>query len=283
MITGVLVSIHGEFENRIQIMKDQIKSKDVKLSVIVVNYKTDDSILDLLRGISPNPSIETVIVDNSPENTLEKKLPKRHDLLYFFPDANLGFSRGNNFGISKSHGDWFFLLNSDTVTNTKDILRLLNETNKNKFLVSCPRLIQPGGVVQNNIGYFDRFFRNPINYIFARPRLINCTKISTNTTADLLTGAAMLIHKSVFEKVGLLDDKKFFMYFEDIDFSYRLYKAGMKILYCPSVSITHLGGASSDQDIRQKNKNYQHGLQTYLKKHRGALINWINNIFHFLS
>ena len=93
----------------------------------------------------------------------------------------------------------------------------------------------------------------------------------------------MLIHKSVFEKIGLLDDKKFFMYFEDIDFSYRLHKAGIKVLYCPKIKIIHLGGASSDQDTRQKNKNYQHGLQTYLNKHRGSVICWINNIFHCLS
>lgn len=264
-------------------MKNQINCKDVKLSVIVVNYKTDDLILDLLRGISPNPLVEIMIVDNSPENTLEKKLPKRHNLLYHFADANLGFSGGNNLGISRAKGEWFFLLNSDTITSTKDILHLMNITIKNKFLVSCPKLIQPDGIVQNNVGDFNSFFKNPINYIFARPRLINCTNILTNTTVDLLTGAAMLIHKSVFEKVGFLDDKNFFMYFEDIDFSFRLHGAGIKVLFCPEVKIIHFGGASSDQDTRQKNINYQKGLQTYLTKNRGFLINTINNLFHFLA
>ena len=264
-------------------MKKRIRCKDTKLSIIIVNYKTDGLILDLLSGITPDPSIETVIVDNSPKNILEKKLPKRHDLHYFFANSNLGFSGGNNLGISKAKGEWLFLLNSDTLTNTKDILRLLSITVKNNKVVSCPKLVQPGGVVQNNIGYFDKFIKNPINFIFARPRLIDCKRISTNTKADMLTGAAMLVHRSVFDKIGLLDDKNFFMYFEDIDFSYRLHKSGIGVLYCPSISITHLGGASSDQDTRQKNKNYQHGLQSYLKKHRGSLISWINNIFHFLS
>ena len=254
-----------------------------KLSIVIINYQTDNLVLDLLKGIKSNKLIEIILVDNSSKNTLEKKLPRRRDLHYLFTGKNLGFSGGNNLGISKARGEWLFLLNSDTVTNNSDILRLLKTTIDEKYLVSCPKLIQPNGGVQNNIGYFDKFFTNPTNKIFVRPRLINCTDISDNTPVDLLTGTAMLIHKSVFEKIGYLDDKNFFMYFEDIDFSYRLYKAGIKVLYCPSVKIIHLGGASSNQNSTQKNKNYQHGLQTYLKKHRGIFINWINNIFHFLS
>ena len=254
-----------------------------KLSIVIVNYQTDGLVLDLLRGIKSNGLIEIILVDNSPKNTLEKKLPRREDLHYLFTGENLGFSGGNNLGISKARGEWLFLLNSDTVTNNSDILRLLKTTINEKYLVSCPKLIRPNGTVQNNIGYFDKFFTNPTNKIFARPRLINCTNISENTPVDLLTGTAMLIHKSVFEKIGYLDDKNFFMYFEDIDFSYRLYKTRIKALYCPGVKIIHLGGASSNQNSMQKNKNYQHGLQMYLKKHRGIVINYINNVFHLFS
>jgi len=120
-------------------------------------------------------------------------------------------------------------------------------------------------------------------FLFARPRFLHCQNIDRPSVVDFLTGAVMLIHRSVFDIVGTLDDKNFFMYFEDLDFSYRLHEAGIKILYCPEVKIIHLGGASSDQDTRQKNKNYQHGLTAYLKKHRGDFAVWINNKFHFLS
>lgn len=260
--------------------KNVIKTK---LSIVIVNYKTDDLILDLLKGLKKDASIEIIIVDNSPQETLEKKLPTRSDLRYFYTGKNLGFSGGNNYGISRSKGEWLFLLNSDIKTNTEDINKLLRITAESGYVVSAPRLVQPDGQIQDNVGYFDSFFQNPINFIFARPRKINCSSIDKSLTVDYLTGAAMLIHKSVFEKAGFLDDKHFFMYFEDIDFSQRLNRTGFGVLYLPQIKITHFGGASSDQDSRQKKINYQSGLNTYLRLQRGLLIATINKILHVLK
>jgi len=237
----------------------------------------------LLEKLKPHAGVEIIVVDNSPTDSLRTKLPKRSDLTYLFANANLGFSGGNNLGLASAKGEWIFLLNSDTLVSTRDILRLLSVTQKKKLKVSAPQLIQLDGKIQNNVGYFDSLLQNPANYIFARPRFETCSEIEKALVTDLLTGAAMLIHRSVIDKIGSLDDKRFFMYYEDIDFSYRLNHAGIRVLYYPDVKVIHFGGASSDQDTRQKNKNYQQGLNTYLKKHRGPLINWLNNIFHFLS
>ena len=248
------------------------------LSIISVNFKTDKLVLDLLGELEPYKGVEIIIVDNSPVNTLEEILPKRKDLSYFFTGKNLGFSGGNNFGIKRAKGEWLLLLNSDALVSTSELLKLLEVTRKENYLVSAPRLIQPDGKIQNNIGCFDSFGKNPVSHIFARPRFLNCSKIKENTKCDLLTGAAMLIHRSLLDKVGLLDDKNYFMYFEDIDFSYRLYRAGVKVLYVPGIKVIHLGGASSDQDSRQKNVNYQRGLKSYLIKNRGILVYYLNKI-----
>ena len=254
-----------------------------ELSVIILNYKTDQMVIDLIGGLIPDPRMEILVVDNSPENTLESKLSRRSDLSCFYTGSNSGYSGGNNYGIEKARGEWILILNSDTKTNTSDLLKLLEITKKNPVLVSTPRLIQPDGVIQDNVGFLDPIYINPTNAIFARPRFIKAEEIKENIFVDCLTGAAMLVHKTVFEKIGLLDDKKFFMYFEDMDFSQRLKRAGIKVLYIPSVSIIHYGGASSDQDSRQKNINYQNGLKTYLKKHRGRFITFINEKLHLLS
>lgn len=259
------------------------KEKTIELSIITINFKTDDLILDLLKKLKRHSGVEIIIVDNSPEDSLREKLPKRSDIKYLFAGKNLGFSGGNNLGLAEAKGEWLFLLNSDTLVSTRDILRLLSYTKKHKYLVAAPKLIQLDSKTQDNIGLFDSFFTNPINSIFARPRFLACRDIQKPVEADLLTGAAMLIHNSIFRNIGLLDDKNFFMYFEDLDFSYRLHQSKIKVLYYPDVKIIHFGGASSDQDARQKNKNYQQGLNTYLTKHRGVIINSINQFFHFLS
>lgn len=258
------------------------EKENPRLSIITINYKTDDLILDLLKSLTPDPKIEIIIIDNSPENTLEKKLPIRNDLTYFFVNKNLGFSGGNNLGISKAKGEWVFLLNSDTKVNTSEILKMFDITVNNPVLVSTAKLIQPNGDTQNSVGFFDPVWINPANYVFGRPRLLICEDINEDTLVDYATGTNLMIHRSVFDKVGFLDDKNFFMYFEDVDFCFRLHREGIKILFIPEIKILHYGGASSDQNMRQKNVNYQNGLRSYLIKNRGRLIYFINSLFHFL-
>ncbi len=259
------------------------KLKRTQLSIIIINYQTDDLVLNLLQGLGVDADVEIILVDQSPINTLETKLPKRNDQRYFFVGKNLGFSGGNNYGVAQSRGEWILLLNSDTLVSSSSIRKLISITKENDCLVSAPKLAGSDARVQNNVGFFDSFRRSPINFLFARPRFIDCSAIKKIIEVDLLTGAAMLIHRSVFDKIGLLDEKNFFMYFEDIDFSMRLHNSGIKVLYVPDVEINHLGGGSSNHDMSEKNKNYLNGLSKYLRKHRGNMIEWLNNRLHFLS
>jgi hypothetical protein len=259
------------------------KEKEINLSIITINYQTDKLVTDLLTKLTPKVGVEILIVDNSPTDSLRDKLPKRTDIRYYFTGKNLGFSGGNNFGLARARGEWLLLLNSDMLVTSAELLRLLDHTKRQGCLISAPRLIQPDGQIQNNVGYFDSFFKHPLNYLFARPRFLKCSSVKEPTHVDLLTGAAMLIHDSVFKQIGLLDEKNFFMYYEDIDFSYRLHQKGIPVLYDPDVKIIHFGGASSDQDTRQKNRNYQHGLNVYLKKHRSSLAPVLNSLFHFFT
>lgn len=252
------------------------------LSVITINYKTDSLLLKLVKGLKMNPMVEIIVVDNSPQNTLEKSLPKRTDLTYLYSGKNLGFSGGNNLGISKAKGEWLLLLNSDTQVDTKSILKWIGVVEDSQYKASAPMLVGADKKIQNNVGYFDNFQKNPVNYIFARPRFVEASKLTKATEVDLMTGAAMLIHRSILSQVSL-DEKNFFMYFEDIDFSLQLYNKDIKVLYTPEVKITHLGGASSDQDTRVKNNNYQLGLKSYLVKNRGYLIYYLNKLFRFLT
>lgn len=246
-----------------------------QVSVIILNYRTDQLVLDLLKSLGNKPEIEVIVVDNSPENTLENKL-KNFSGKYYFTGRNLGFSGGNNFGIKKASAPWILLLNSDTITTSEDILKLLVITKQKGAKVAAPKLVGKDGNVQNNVGFFDSFFKHPVNWLFVRPRFINCVQVGQEQEVDLLTGATMLIQKDVFGQVGFLDDKNYFMYFEDIDFSYRLHQKGIKVLYVPQVKITHFGGGSSDLDQKQKTNNYYTGLDNYLLKFRGRVIQLLN-------
>lgn len=249
-------------------------------SIIILNYKTDDLVVKLIERLSPSNNWEIIVVDNNPDKSIVHRLPSA--VQYISTGRNLGYAGGNNVGIKASKGEWILIANSDIELTMDQINCLVTEAEKTHNSVVAPALISKDGSAQQSVGYFDSLNKNIINYMFARPRFITASS-SQNMDVDLVTGACILVKEDVFDKVGMFDDKTFFMYFEDIDWSLRLKNAGIPILYVPTVKVVHYGGASSDQDARQKNKNYQEGLRKYIRKQRGILVEKINNVLGLLK
>jgi hypothetical protein len=84
---------------------------------------------------------------------------------------------------------------------------------------------------------------------------------------EVLSGAFMMIKKSVLDKTGGFDEQ-FFMYAEDIDLSYRIDKAGLSNYYLPATTIIHFKGESTQKDIRYV-KMFYSAMQLFIKKHFG--------------
>ena len=249
-------------------------------SIIILNYKTNDLVLQLIHKLSPSNNWHIIVVDNSPDKSIVNSLSST--VQYISTGKNLGYAGGNNLGIKESKGEWVLIANSDIEISINQIDTLVKEADKNNSSIATPQLISKDGSQQQSVGYFDSLLANPINSVFARPRFI--TPINDqNMQVDLVTGACILVKKHVFDIVGMFDDKTYFMYFEDIDWSLRLKKTGIPILYVPSVKIIHYGGASSDQDAHQKNTNYQQGLKNYIRKHRGVIVEKINEMCGFFK
>lgn len=248
------------------------------VSVIIVNYQTPRLIDELLLSLGQDQAIEIILIDNSPVDELSATINNQYPYVqYIFNNANVGFAAAVNEGIKMSQGEWVFILNSDANTTCQEILRLVEIATHNKARVAAPKLIGEDGMGQPTVGMFDGFFRSPVNAVLGRPRMLDSNKIMKQTWVDIATGGAMLVHKSVFKDVGLLDESNFFMYFEDIDFSYRLKRKQISILFVPEVSMLHLGGQSANQDTTAKSDNYTRSLGKYLKKHRTNIVSDINN------
>lgn len=258
---------------------EHTSQKTPLVSVIILNYRTDEMTYRLVEKLADN-DIEIILVDNSSSTTLKEKVAKLNHVYYTDPDKNLGFAGGVNFGIKQIRGEWIFLLNSDADTDIQTIKTLLNKCLAAHMKVAAPRLVGNDGTIETNVGLFSGFLEHPINWLFLRPRFV---LPNTDTKVHTATGGALLIHKSVIETVGLLDEENFFMYFEDMDYSYRLHDKDISILYVPTCVIKHIGGGSSDKNPTQKKQSYLTSLDRYLLKHRGPFVLWLNKIFHFLS
>lgn len=236
--------------------------------------------LNSLKGEVDNLDACVVIVDNDSQDDSADQInewilaeDKKHKFKLVDSPSNTGFSGGNNAGINAVSADYYLLLNSDTIVRP-GAFEILLETLKNTpeaGLVGA-RLEWPDGKPQESCFHFhtpiSEFLKASSIGLFSR--LLN-RYIVARPVADRaeyyqwVSFACVLIRGQVIKDVGLLDDK-FFMYFEDVEFSYRAKKAGWKVIYQPNAHVVHLRGGSSplksQAQLRKKLPRYFYESRT---------------------
>ncbi|MET0299341.1 MAG: glycosyltransferase family 2 protein [Flavitalea sp.] len=154
-------------------------------------------------------------------------------------ETNLGFTGGNNWGMRQAKGDFVFVVNNDTEV-TPELLDVLLEPfyNDPTIGVTCPKIRYYSNP---NIIQYAGF--NPINMYTGRGTAVGSHEEDKgqHDVSGFTHGAhgcAMLISREVIEKVGMFPEK-FFIYYEEWDWSSRILKAGYKIYYQAKGLIYH--------------------------------------------
>ena len=212
----------------------------VDLSIIIVNWNTCDLLRDCLASIHSKPcrtEFEVYVVDNaSSDDSVSMTRRDFPGVNVIESGGNLGYARGNNLAMRVSRGRDVLLLNSDTVIDP-DVLPAtidLLHGDPSIGVLGCA-LVGLDGVRQNSAGY-----RYPSGPWVGGPKqmlgdgLIECAHV---------WGAYQLVRREVIEQVGMLDED-FFMFYEDVDWCWKIHEAGWKIAYDPNHSIVHIARAS---------------------------------------
>jgi len=200
------------------------------VSIITVNYNNTVVTLDLLRSIENLhlKDVEVVVVDNGSRDNPGPLLKGHYPWITFVrSDINLGFAGGNNLGIRRAKGEYFFFINNDTEF-THDILgRMVGLLEANTEIgVLCPVLY-----------YYDD--PNAMQYAGFTPfNKVTCRNqcVTTFPTADsnglsftsFPHGAAMMIPRRVVYKVGIMPET-YFLYYEEHDWAEMIKREGLKI------------------------------------------------------
>ena len=232
----------------------------MKLSVIIVNYNVKhflEQCLHSVRKAAVGLDCEVFVVDNnSVDGSVQMVEEKFPEVLIIANHENVGFSKANNQAIRLSKGEYALLLNPDTVVEDdtfKKIVSFMDEhedagglgvkmvDGKGNFLPESKRGLPTSTVAFYKIFGLSRLF--PKSKTFGQYHLSYLDKDKTHEV-DILSGAFMLLRRSVLDKTGLLDES-YFMYGEDIDLSYRILKAGYKNYYYPDARIIHYKGEST--------------------------------------
>ena len=228
-----------------------------KLSIIIVNYNTDDLTIQAVDSVIKfvsNVSYEIIVIDNnSPIKTkLDSLLRGKPNTTFYQLETNIGFGRANNYAYSKSKGEYIFLLNSDAYLMDDSLEKMISFMDKDKNQkIACL-----GGTLYDNEGNLNRAYGN----FYTKQNILSDFKLSKDDRikdgvvnfsiskeVDYIIGAAVLIRNSVIQKLGLFS-KKYFMYYEDMDLAFRYKKNGFFSVVNPSFKFVHIGGQSGYQN-----------------------------------
>ncbi|MBX2966283.1 MAG: glycosyltransferase family 2 protein [Cyclobacteriaceae bacterium] len=212
------------------------------ISIITINYNSLKVTCEFLESTKrlQYDNFEIIVIDNASQEDPTEVISSRFPEVNLIVNSkNLGFTGGNNTGMAIAKGDYFFIVNNDTEVTDNLLDELLKPFHKDASI----------GVVSPKIKYFAHpniiqyAGFTEINPITGRNKTIGDKENDqgqhdTPGYTSYAHGAAMFLKKEVVEKTGMFADI-FFLYYEELDWSARIQRAGFRIYYQPSAVIYH--------------------------------------------
>lgn len=252
----------------------------MQLSVVILNYNVRYFLEQCLLSVqkaTQNIEAEIIVVDNnSPDDSCKMVCERFPDVVLIENKENLGFPKGNNIGVEKASGKFLCILNPDTVVaeDTFEKLIAFAETKDNLGIVGCKLIDGTGnflpeskrGVPTPMVSFskiFSLYKLFPKNKTFGKYYASHLTEKQTGNV-EVLVGAFMFLERRTYLEVGGFDER-YFMYGEDIDFSFSVLKTDRKNFYFPETTVIHYKGESTSRDKKYL-KRFQQGMDLFYEK-----------------
>ena len=219
----------------------------MKLSVIILNYNVqyflEQCILSVQRSLKSIDSEIIVIDNNSPDDSCAMVKAKFPEITLIENKENVGFSKANNQAVKIAKGEYVCILNPDTAVAEDTFVKALF------YAESISNLGALGIYLMDGTGsYLPESKRNlptpkaSLLKLFGSGKSYYANHIAPKGDGEVavLVGAFMLLKRKVYNEVNGFDED-YFMYGEDIDFSYKITKAGYKNHYLGHGLLSHKG------------------------------------------
>lgn len=220
--------------------------------------------LDALRETIDPDAHEVIVVDNASSDGMAAMLAA-HPLSprTIRNEENFGFARACNQGADAARGEFVLFLNNDTVPQP-DWLEPLIEIVRREPAVAAvgSRLLYPdSNLIQHAGAAFD-----PDPYHLWRGFPADWPEANQQRDVEAVTGACLLVRRSVFEDLGRFDER-YMNGYEDIDFCQRLREKGHRIVYCPASVVLHHESMTEGR-MNHENRNYRLFMQRWRERLR---------------
>jgi len=251
------------------------------ITIVIVNWNTRDLLRDCLKSIYKTVrdiTFEIIVVDNASCDSSVAMVRKEFPGVRIMENSrNLGFAAANNRAFAVMQGRYVLLLNTDTVLTGDAVHELFAfMENHDNAAMAGGQLLNRDGSRQNSIANFPTVFTLLMNmslleYMFPEKYPSKRYEHKDPLEVESVIGACMIVRKKAMDEVGTLDERYFF-FFEETDWAYRMGVAGWKVYHVPSARIYHLQGQSIGQNIRSRIEFYRSRYK-FFSKWRGRFYN----------
>lgn len=262
------------------------------IDIVIINWNSGNLLRVCIDSIIHNKNIIYVrnifVLDNNSCDNSIALIPTHNKVKIIKNNQNLGFAKAANQGFHKCTEEYILLLNPDTKLFNDTLCKCYQfmEQNKQIDILGC-QLLNNDGSIAPSCSRFPtpiRFLTDAMGLAKLFPKLFKPALImedwdhKTSRFVDQIMGAFMFLRRDLFEKVGYFDER-FFVYFEELDFSKRFSELGGRSFFNSDIKIIH-SGAGTTQSV----KSYRLFLNLssrlkYGKKHFsfiGYCILWIS-------
>lgn len=256
-------------------------NSDIRIGIAIVQWNHSKLTINLIEQlIGFKQKLEIVITDNGSQimelELLKNKLDQLNQqagntlgVSVIENRYNSGFSVGTNLSVSKllSKGcEWIWLLNNDVDVSGLKFNTLKDELSKLQPSIVGTRMREGDGRIFSGSYRFNRW----LSTFSEIDSALNAREIKQRDR--YISGANMIVHHSIFQKIGMLNDRTF-LYFEELDFIRRANSSGYEQVLLDQVHVNHLGSASSKEDSFAQKRMYHQTWSTldYYYRHEKLL------------
>ena len=235
-------------------------------------------------------NVEVIVVDNASQKDEATAIAQRYPKVRVVcSDKNLGFAGGNNLGIKSSRGKYLFFLNNDTLLYLGDgkgkqhayegLHALINhlETHKDIGIV-CPKIrFAWGNHPLQYAGYtpLSRFTMRNHSVGFGED---DHGQYDTAHSTPYAHGAAMMVKREAIEKTGLMPEC-YFLYYEELDWSMMMRRAGYDIWYEPTMTVYHKESQSTGQKSPLRTYYITRNRLLFVRRNVPVYFRWLSYLY----
>lgn len=239
-----------------------------RTAIILLNWNSYEHTANCIQSLQKcaGEGFDIIVVDNGSQDGSIQKLQQEFDRVIFLPfEINHGFAGGNNRGFQyalEKNYEYVMMLNNDVFVEPNFLFHLVNYMDfHNEAGAIQPKIFfnNDRTKVWNGGSRYASFF----GWTYSKNYMRKESDLQKTLHAvDWITGCALLIRTSILKEIGLLNEN-FFIYYEDVDLSFRIKKAGYKLIFHPDSVIYHIAGMSNKSKKREAD-GYANPIVHYL-------------------